>query len=107
MMKIVSDIKNDLDIVALPRQEIQAKINKELKYIGSILHRPGHTLFEINLNTGQIKEAAVKREVYAGVGGKPIYKSKVQIEKDCYYLEALNVKNAKKKFLKMIKSWKT
>ena len=106
-MKIVSDTKNDIDIVALPRQEIQAKINKELKYLGSLRHQPGHTLFEINLNTWQIKEATIKRDVYAGFDGKPIYKSKVQIEKDCYYLEALNVKNAKKKFLKMIKSWKT
>ena len=103
-MKIVSDIKTDLDIIALPKQEIQAKINKELKYLGSIRHQPGHTLFEVNLNTGRIKEAIIKRDVYAGTDGKPIYKSKVQIEKDCYYLEALNIKNAKKKFLKMLNS---
>ena len=103
-MKIVSDIKNDLDIVALPKQEIQAKINKEFKYLGSLNHQPGHTLFEINLNTGQIKEATIKRDIYAGFDGKPIYKSKVQIGADCYYLEALNIKNAKRKFLKMINS---
>ena len=106
-MKIISDIKNDLDIVAMPKLEIQAKINKELKYLGSLNHQPGHTLFEVNLNTGQIKEATIKRDIAVSVYGKPIYKSKVQIGADCYYLEAQNIKNAKKKFLKMLNSWKT
>ena len=96
-------IENDIDLIALPKQEIQDKINKELKYIGSILHQSGHTLFEINLNTGIIKEAVITREVSVGIDGKPIFKRKVNINKECYYLEALNVKNAKKKFLKMTK----
>ena len=96
-------IENDIDIIALPRQEIQAKISKELKYLGSILHRPGHTLFEINLNTGVIKEAVVESKVSVGLDGKPVFQSKVQVNAACYYLEALNRKNAKKKFLRMFK----
>ena len=98
-------IENDIDIITLPKQEIQAKINKELKYLGSIKHQPGHTLFEINLNTGQIKEATIKREVAVGIDGKPVYKRKVQISADCYYLEALNLKNAKKRFLRTLKKY--
>ena len=96
-------IENDIDIIALPRQEIQAKVNKELKYPGSILHRPGHTLFEINLNTGVIKEAVIESKVSVGLDGKPVFQSKVQVNAACYYLEALNRKNAKKKFLRMFK----
>ena len=95
-------IENDIDIIAIPKQEIQAKINKELKYLGSILHRPGHTLFELNLNTGVIKRAIIERRVSVGMDGKPAYQNKVQVNKECYYLEALNIKNAKKKFLKTL-----
>ena len=32
---------------------------------------------------------------------KPAHKSVVQVEKDCIYLQALNFKNAKKKFEKI------
>ena len=53
-------IENDIDLIAVPKQEVQAKINRKLKYIGSIRHRGGHTLFEINLNTGEIKEAKIQ-----------------------------------------------
>ena len=93
-------IENDIDIIALPKQEIQAKISKEQKYIGSIRHRPGHTLFEVNLKTGQIKEAVLDRRVSVGLDGKESYQTKVQVNKGCYYLEALNIKNAKKRFVK-------
>ena len=96
-------IENDIDTIALPKQEIQANINKELKYIGSVMHRPGHTLFEINLNTGAIKEATIERKVSIGMDGNPVFQSKVQVNAACYYLEALNKKNAKRKFLKMFK----
>ena len=95
-------IENDIDLIALPKQEIEDKINKELKYIGSLAHQSGHTLFEIDMNTGSVKEAVIKREVFVDMDGKPVFKSNVNINKECYYLEALNVKNAKKKFLKMI-----
>ena len=96
-------IENDIDLIALPKHEVQSKISKELKYIGSINHRPGHTLFEVNMNTCDIKKAEIQRKVMVGLDGKPVYQSKVMMNKDCYYLEALNVKNAKKKFLKKLK----
>jgi len=92
---------NDNDVFVLPQQEIQAKINKEQKYIGSIKHRPGHTLFEINLNTKQVREAVFERKVFVGSDGKPVFQRRVQVNKDCHYLEALNVKNAFKKFQKI------
>ena len=94
-------VHNDIDIIALPKQEIQAKINKEQKYIGSMKHQAGHTLFEINHNTKQIREAVIERKVFIGLDGKPIFQRKVQINKDCYYIEALNAKNALKKYQKI------
>ena len=93
-------IENDIDLISLPKQEIQDKINKESKFIGSILHKAGHTLFEINLKTGAIKEAVITKKVSVGIDMKPVFERKVCVNKDCYYLEALNVRNAKKKFLK-------
>lgn len=88
------------------RTEIQAKKKQrqEYRFIRSISHRPGHTLFSINEVTGEIKEAEYKKEeqitwaqalmIKEGVGCP----RKVIIEKDCVYIEALNKENALKRF---------
>ena len=85
-------------------KESQIKDQKELKFLGSARRIPGHTLFSINVKTEEIKPAKMNNKcLFVPHGGtlKPAHKSVVQVEKDCIYLQALNFKNAKKKFEKI------
>ena len=52
----------------------------------------GLTLFEFNKITKELKPATIKYE---------IGKSKVVYQKDCLYLQALNLNNAKRKLQKL------
>lgn len=84
------------------RQKQQQK--KEYKLIASAKHRKGMTLFSVNTVTGEIKPAEYQIEdtlpweqallISKGHGNTT---RKVVIEKDCIYVEALNVKNLHKK----------
>lgn len=93
----------DADIVWDKREQsrIEAQIKKqqELKLIGRMKKVPGHTLFSFNYKTGEIKPADVIRECAMGFDGLPVYKERIVVEKDCYYEQALNVKN----FVKRLK----
>ena len=60
---------------------------------------PGHTLFSFNVQTGEIKPVKLVREASIGLDGKPVFKEKITVEKDCYYEQALNLKN----FIKRLK----
>ena len=86
------------------REEQQQK--KELKLIGSLLRRPGQTLFEINLTTGEINPATYKAETLElkGIREKVNVnlntRLKVEVKENCYYIQALNKKNAIRKFNK-------
>ncbi len=76
------------------------KEQQEYRLIGSQRRVPGHTLFSYNRVTGEIKPARITREVSMDVmSGAPIYRTRVTVEKDCYYDQALNVKN----FVKRLK----
>ena len=83
-------------------KEVQMKKQKEKKYElqRSIIHQRGHTLFEIDTNTLEVREPFYEesKKVYLD---KPQENKKVIIKKDCVYLEALNVKNALKKYKKL------
>ena len=93
----------DADIVWDKREQsrIEAQIKKqqELKLIGRMKKVPGHTLFSFNYKTGEIKPADMIRECAMGFDGLPLYKERIVVEKDCYYEQALNVKN----FVKRLK----
>ncbi|WP_302756892.1 hypothetical protein [Alistipes indistinctus] len=60
---------------------------------------PGHTLFSFNVKTGEIKPVKLVREASIGLDGNPVFKEKITVEKDCYYEQALNLKN----FIKRLK----
>jgi hypothetical protein len=84
------------------RQEQVVKKQKEYKMVGKMRKTPGHTLFEFNKKTKEIKPAAINRECRVDFGtGKPIYKTKTDIHEDCFYVQALNIKNAEKKLRKL------
>jgi hypothetical protein len=56
-------------------------------------------LFSFNVKTGEIKPVKLVREASIGLDGKPVFKEKITVEKDCYYEQALNLKN----FIKRLK----
>lgn len=77
------------------------KKQKEYHLIGRQRKVAGHTLFEFNRKTKEIRPAYISREVIVGMDGNPIYKTRTDVHQDCFYLQALNVKNAKKKLTKL------
>lgn len=84
------------------RIEQVAKKQKEYKLIGSQRKVAGHTLFEFNKKTKDIKPADIKREcIFNAKTGSPVYKTKTDIHENCVYLQALNIKNAEKKLRKL------
>ncbi len=84
------------------RVEQVAKKQKEYKLIGRQRKVPGHTLFEFNRKTKEIKPADIHRECVFDAGtGKPNYKTKAYVHEGCFYLQALNIKNAEKKLRKL------
>lgn len=79
-----------------------AKKQKEYKLIGTQRKVAGHTLFEFNKKTKEIKPADIGREcIFDAKTGKPIYKTKTDIHENCFYVQALNIKNAEKKLRKL------
>ena len=104
-MKIVPDIS------ALERTQTKQHEERlapaEFHLLGQLKKTRGHTLFSYNTKTGEWKVAPVRREVVVGTDGKPIYKTDIVIEKDCIYYQALNLKNAQKKWAnETIRRWK-
>jgi len=80
------------------RVEQVAKKQKEYKLVGQRRKVPGHTLFEYNYKTKEIRKAMIKHEViFDAKSGKPIHKNKAEVHEDCLYVQALNKDNAIKK----------
>ena len=84
------------------RVEQVAKQQREYKLIGTQRKVAGHTLFEFNRKTKEIKPADIQREcILDATTGEPIYKTKTDVHEGCFYIQALNIKNAEKKLRKM------
>lgn len=89
-----------------PRIEANQKKQQEYRLIGKERRIAGHTLFSFNTVTGEVKAAQIERKAQIGFNGEPIFKTEVKTEKDCIYFQALNLKNAKKKAVKLINKYK-
>lgn len=92
--------QSDIEI----REEEQQK--KEVKMIGQQRKIPGLTLFEFNKKTGAIKPATYKKqsiEINSLVPKKNAvaFHHKVEINEECFYIQALNSKSAIKKLKKI------
>lgn len=93
----LEEIKPDKDnVIRIQEQQIKKK-----KHTATIIHRPGHTLFECGIAERIIKKAEAKTFYDAGAKA---YVTKVLQKENTLYCEALNMKNAKKKFIKMFKA---
>jgi hypothetical protein len=93
-MKIVPDLPR---LAQGNKQQEERKAPAEFHLVASVKRVKGHILFSYNTKTGKWKQAPIKREVTLDMDGNPICNTSVAKEKDCVYIQALNLKNAKKK----------
>lgn len=77
--------------------EYLQKQQSEYKLVSRIKKNPGHILFSFNRKTGEIKRASITHKVSIRLDMKPITSTKTVIEPDCYYEQALNEKNFRKR----------
>ena len=81
--------------------EVLNKKKHEFKFIGRQRKVPGHTMFSLNIKTGEIKVAPVERSKVCDFSTRePIYKERIVIEPDCLYRQALNRKNFIKRLVR-------
>lgn len=76
----------------------QQEQKKESKFLGTMKPHKGHTMFSVNKKTLQIKEAELIQPDYTF--GQPKPNKKINVEADCLYVPALNIKNLYKKLKK-------
>ena len=83
----------------LSKEQIEylQKQQSEYKLVSKIKKNPGHILFSFNRKTGEIKRDSITHKVSIGFDMKPITTTKTVIEPDCYYEQALNEKNFRKR----------
>jgi hypothetical protein len=94
----------ELELKVKQSHEVGIKQQKEKKHelIGQIVPHEGHSLFELNIKTKEIKKAqftAIEKDVYIFSKGIK-HKKQVIVNEDCVYISALNKKNAIKHFSK-------
>lgn len=82
------------------RIELVAKKQNEYRLVGRVTRRPGHRLFEFDKNTGTVVEAQCSVKVELGNDGKPVQRTITQVHANCIYLQALNLKNARRILIK-------
>jgi hypothetical protein len=93
-------MENQINPIGKDKIEIanQTQIEKQKKLVGQIQLQRGHRLFQVNTNTGEIKEASYDTKDYVIGKDLKLFKNKsLTINNDCIYIEALNIKNVIKK----------
>jgi hypothetical protein len=91
-MKEIQPLSQDKIVI-----EKQAEQEKQNKLVGRIIPKKGHIIFEVNLKNGDVNEAEFEKLLLLEEIKRP--KKKIQVNKDCIYVSALNLKNLKKKLL--------
>ena len=83
------------------RIEQLQKQNKEYHLVGKQRKTAGHTLFEFDRKTKEIRHADISRQAAVGMDGNVRYQTRMDVHSGCFYIQALNKKNAEKKLRKM------
>lgn len=81
--------------------EQTAPIKKQKRLLGKIIPMPGHRVFQLDISTGEVTEAEFENDIEVTPGK---FIKKIKHRPFCIYQSALNLENAKKKFLKIVKS---
>ncbi len=95
-MKVDKFILEDNDKLQV-KQEIQVESKKLLDRITPY---KGHTMFEINVSTGEIIKAKYE-EINVSFESKAV-KKKILVNDNCLYVSCLNLENARKKYVKYL-----
>jgi len=80
----------------------EAPIEKQSKYIKTVLPQPGHKCFEYNVTENELSYAKYS-EGEVKIDDTSVVMKKVDMNKECVYVTALNFKNATKHLRKMFK----
>lgn len=101
-MNLENQIKQKVEVVETVNDEKPS----ELKHVGTLKPKKGHRVFEVNISTLEINEAAYEEKtdfVLSNDKMKNSKRKKLIMNKDCVYVSALNAKNAIKKINKKIR----
>lgn len=89
-------------------KQVEQQQVKKLEFLGSVKPQAGYTLFELNLDTRKIQPAAFESQTVelSAATRQADYKTrkKLIVKDNCLYASALNIRNAEKKFVKLIKA---
>lgn len=91
----------EIELVAKDKIEVvkQVAIKKKRGFIGSVRLGDGHICYEYNLNNYELRKAKLLKSNFV-LGSKNSTNKRVDVKEDCFYVTALNTKNAVKKLLK-------
>ena len=93
------------DQTEMVKQSVQ---EKKTKLLGRVVPHIGHSLFEYNAITNELRFATFEVQedtlsfAEAKAGKKAIKRKKVLMQEGCVYTTALNIKNAIKQFKKLL-----
>lgn len=95
-MKLEKGLKKEIEVV----ESVNDVKPSEKKYLGTILKKPNHHLYEVNTKTGEIKPAEYddKKAIRLGSDGgcEKVKKRELTINENCLYISAMNKKNVVK-----------
>ena len=86
------------------RIEVEVKKEVEYKLEMRMVRIKGLSVFSYNMKTGLVEKVGIKEKVAVDFTktNKTVKKQEASHHADCIYVQALNMKNAKKKFTKMV-----
>lgn len=84
------------------RLQIVTPVKQEYKMVAKIPRIKGLTLYSYNIETGDIKVVPLVQQVAVDLHGKPSFINKANYDPKLLYVQALNIKNARRKFQKFI-----
>lgn len=97
MKEIKSVDKDQVSIVD------QREVKSEKKFVGRINRIKGLTLYKMSMTSGQISKVDLKPEITIRFSKAPKEVVEAKYEEGFLYVQALNDKNAKRKFTKIAK----
>ncbi len=109
-MKEFDPILNKPDKIEIVNQK-QVEYKREL--LGSTVRHKGHTMYEIDCSTGEIKEAEYEdekvifvpmKDLITGIvkGSSQLVVRDILCRENCLYIGALNLKSVRKKYMKWV-----
>jgi hypothetical protein len=88
------------------KTEVGVKNQQEYKYKGSVRLRRGMKIYSFNPETTELKEVELTGKVIVDLKGSPHKKLQTTYNPKCWYIQAINYKNAQRKVDKALQRLK-